>query len=103
MSNLIEIVLAFNVGITLTTLPVGIYFIKQQQKQIKNLEKQLTIEKIENHTRVKLLEDRYDRLFATQNANLEKTQQTLYENNQKALNELELRFKGFKNNFTNNY
>jgi len=103
MSSLIEIVLAFNVGITLITLPVGIYFIKQQQKQIKNLEKQLTIEKIENHTRVKLLEDRYDKLFATQNANLEKTQQALYENNQKALNELELRFKGFKNNFTNNY
>ena len=103
MSSLIEIVLAFNVGITLITLPTGIYFIKQQQKQIKNLEKQLTIEKIENHTRVKLLEDRYDKLFATQNANLEKTQQALYENNQKALNELELRFKGFKNNFTNNY
>ena len=103
MSNLIEIILAFNVGITLIALPVGIYFIKQQQKQIKNLEKQLTIEKIENHTRIKLLEDRYDRLFATQNTNLEKTQQALYENNQKALNELELRFKGFKNNFTNNY
>lgn len=103
MNNLIEIVLAFNVGITLITLPIGIYFIKQQQKQIKNLEKQLITEKIENHTRVKLLEDRYDKLFATQNANLEKTQQALYENNQKALNELELRFKGFKNNFTNNY
>lgn len=103
MSSLIEIVLAFNVGITLITLPTGIYFIKQQQKQLKNLEKQLITEKIENHTRIKLLEDRYDKLFATQNANLEKTQQTLYQNNQKALNELELRFKGFKNNFTNNY
>lgn len=100
---MIELVLAFTVGILLITLPISIYFIRQQQKQVKNLESRITKEQIESHTRVKLLEQRYDKLFALQNANLEKATQQLQEKTGKNLNELETRFKAFKNNFTNNY
>lgn len=100
---MIELVLAFTVGILLISLPIGIYFIRQQQKQVRNLEGRITKEQIESHTRVKLLEQRYDKLFALQNANLEKATQQLQEKTDKNLNELEVRFKAFKNNFTNNY
>jgi uncharacterized protein HemX len=98
-----ELILAFTVGILLISLPIGIYFIRQQQKLIKSLENRIIKEQIESHTRVKLLEQRYDRLFAIQNANLEKASKVLKEENAKALNELQLHFKAFKNNFTNNY
>ena len=98
-----ELTLAFTVGILLISLPTGVYFIRQQQKLIKSLENRITKEQIESHTRVKLLEQRYDRLFAIQNANLEKASKVLKEENAKALNELQLHFKAFKNNFTNNY
>ena len=100
---MIELVLAFTIGILLISLPVGIYFIRQQQKQVKNLEGRIIKEQIESHTRVKLLEQRYDKLFALQNANLEKAAQQLQGKADKNLNELETRFKAFKNNFTNNY
>ena len=98
-----ELILAFTVGILLISLPTGIYFIRQQQKLIKSLENRIIKEQIESHTRVKLLEQRYDKLFALQNANLEKATQQLQEKTDKNLNELETRFKAFKNNFTNNY
>ena len=98
-----ELTLAFTVGILLISLPTGVYFIRQQQKLIKSLENRITKEQIESHTRVKLLEQHYDRLFAVQNANLEKASKVLKEENAKALNELQLHFKAFKNNFTNNY
>ena len=98
-----ELILASTVGIVLISLPVGIYFIRQQQKLIKSLENRITTEQIESHTRVKLLEQRYDKLFALQNANLSKAVQQLQEKTDKNLNELEIRFKAFKNNFTNNY
>lgn len=100
---MIELVLASTVGILLISLPISIYFIRQQQKQVRNLEDRITKEQIESHTRVKLLEQRYDKLFALQNANLEKATQQLQEKTGKNLNELETRFKAFKNNFTNNY
>ena len=98
-----ELTLAFTVGILLISLPTGVYFIRQQQKLIKSFENRITKEQIESHTRVKLLEQRYDKLFALQNANLEKATQQLQEKTDKNLNELETRFKAFKNNFTNNY
>ena len=98
-----ELILAFTVGILLISLPIGIHFIRQQQKLIKSFENRITKEQIESHTRVKLLEQRYDKLFALQNANLEKATQQLQEKTDKNLNELETRFKAFKNNFTNNY
>ena len=100
---MIELVLAFTVGILLISLPIGIYFVRQQQKLIKSLENRITREQIESHTRVKLLEQRYDKLFAAQNANLDKAVKQLQEKTDKNLNELETRFKAFKNNFTNNY
>ena len=100
---MIELVLAFTVGILLISLPIGIYFVRQQQQLIKSLENRITKEQIESHTRVKLLEQRYDKLFATQNANLDKAVKQLQEKTDKNLNELETRFKAFKNNFTNNY
>ena len=100
---MIELILASTVGILLISLPIGVYFIRQQQKQVEILRNRLTTEQIESHTRVKLLEQRYDRLFATQNANLERASKVLKEENAKALNELQLHFKAFKNNFTNNY
>ena len=98
-----ELILAFTIGILLISLPIGIYFIRQQQKQVRNLENRVLKEQIESHTRVKLLEQRYDKLFALQNTNLEKATQQLQEKANKNLNELEVRFKAFKNNFTNNY
>ncbi len=100
---MVELILASTVGILLISLPIGVYFIRQQQKQVKALEDRLIREQIESHTRVKLLEQRYDKLFAIQNANLEKSSRFLEEGNAKALSELEIRFKAFKNNFTNNY
>jgi predicted PurR-regulated permease PerM len=98
-----ELILASTVGILLISLPIGIYFIRQQQKLIKSLENRITKEQIESHTRVKLLEQRYDKLFALQNANLDKSTQQLQEKAGENLKELETRFKAFKNNFTNNY
>ena len=98
-----ELILASTVGILLISLPIGIYFIRQQQKQVRGLEKRITKEQIESHTRVKLLEQRYDKLFAIQNANLDKSTQQLQEKAGENLKELETRFKAFKNNFTNNY
>ncbi len=98
-----ELILASTVGILLISLPIGIYFIRQQQKLIKSLENRITKEQIESHTRVKLLEQRYDKLFAIQNANLDKSTQQLQEKAGENLKELETRFKAFKNNFTNNY
>lgn len=100
---MVELILASTVGILLISLPIGVYFIRQQQKQVRALEDRLIKEQIESHTRVKLLEQRYDKLFAIQNANLEKSSRFLEEGNAKALSELEIRFKAFKNNFTNNY
>ena len=98
-----ELILASTVGILLISLPIGIYFIRQQQKQVRSLENRITKEQIESHTRVKLLEQRYDKLFAIQNANLDKSTQQLQEKAGENLKELETRFKAFKNNFTNNY
>ena len=93
-----ELILAFTVGILLISLPIGIYSIRQQQKLIKSLENRIIKEQIESHTRVKLLEQRYDKLFALQNANLEKATQQLQENTDKNLNEVEnIKRKVYKN------
>jgi|TARA_R110000744_G_scaffold5292_2_gene18749 hypothetical protein len=88
--------------LTLAT-SIGIYFFISQQKQITTLEKQLVNEQIETNVKLRLLEDLNGKQFSNQIHKMEALASSMDQHTAATLKELEMRFKGFKDNFMNNY
>lgn len=100
---MIEILIACTICTLTLATSIGIYFFITQQKQIENLKTVIFNERIETNTQFKLLEDRYDKEFSKQIQKMETLSAVMDQQTAAALEELELRFKGFKDNFMNNY
>ena len=100
---MIEILIACTICTLTLATSIGIYFFITQQKQIENLKTVIFNERIETNTQFKLLEDRYDKEFSKQIQKMETLSAAMDQQTAAALEELELRFKGFKDNFMNNY
>ncbi len=100
---MIEILIACTICTLTLATSIGIYFFITHQKQIENLKTVIFNERIETNTQFKLLEDRYDKEFSKQIQKMETLSAVMDQQTAAALEELELRFKGFKDNFMNNY
>ena len=100
---MIEILIACTICTLTLATSIGIYFFITQQKQIENLKTVIFNERIETNTQFRLLEDRYDKEFSKQIQKMETLSAAMDQQTAAALEELELRFKGFKDNFMNNY
>ena len=100
---MIEILIACTICTLTLATSIGIYFFITQQEEIKNLKSKMVAERIETNTQFRLLEDRYDKEFNKQIQKMETLTAVMDQQTAAALEELELRFKGFKDNFMNNY
>jgi hypothetical protein len=100
---MIEILIACTVCTLTLATSIGIYFFILQQKQIAALEKQLINERIETDVKLRLLEDQNGKQFSNQILKMESLASSMDQHTAATLEELELRFKGFKDNFMNNY
>ncbi len=100
---MIEIILACTICTLTLATSIGIYFFITQQKEIENLKKIIFNERIETNTQFRLLEDRHGKEFNNQIQKMEALSAAMDQQTAAALEELELRFKGFKDNFMNNY
>ena len=100
---MIEILIACTICTLTLATSIGIYFFILQQKQISALEKQLVTERIETNVQLRLLEDKNSKEFNNQIQKMEKLASSMDQHTAATLEELELRFKGFKDNFMNNY
>ncbi len=100
---MIEIILACTICTLTLATSIGIYFFIIQQKEIDNLKRVIFNERIETNTQFRLLEDKQGKEFSKQIEKMESLASSMDQQTAATLEELELRFKGFKNNFTNNY
>lgn len=100
---MIEIILACTISTLVLTASIGVYFFIRHQRQIEDLKKIILNERIETNTQFRLLEDRHGKEFNKQIQKMESLSAAMDQQTAAALEELELRFKGFKDNFMNNY
>ena len=100
---MIEILIACTICTLTLATSIGIYFFISQQKQITTLEKQLVNDRIETDVKLRLLEDQNGKRFSNQILKMESLASSMDQHTTATLKELELRFKGFKDNFMNNY
>lgn len=98
---LTTVIIASIVGIL--TVTFSLFLNRNQEKAIKQLQNDLMQETIRYNVELRLLEERYDKLFAQQDANVVKAAEQLNKQTVAALNQFETRFKSFQTNFTNNY
>ena len=98
---LTTVIIASIVGVL--TVTFSLFLNRNQEKAIKQLQNDLMQETIRYNVELRLLEERYDKLFAQQDANVVKAAEQLNKQTVAALNQFETRFKSFQTNFTNNY